>query len=95
MLTLAGARRLVTQYVDRVHATVLLEHLPEIVLVHGARHLTHEHLDVVGIGLLLLVLSVTAVVVYVVLRRRVQQVVVAGRVVVVVHRQRTAKKEGN
>lgn len=48
--TLAGD--LVPQHVDLVHAAELLEHLAEIVLVHGARDLPYEHLDEVGVRLL-------------------------------------------
>lgn len=34
-----------------MHATVLLEHLAQLVLIHRLGHLAYKHFDVVGIGL--------------------------------------------
>ena len=58
--TFALAGDLVPQHVDLVHAAELLEHLTKVVLVHGARDLTHEHFDEVRVGLLRTVDASTA-----------------------------------
>lgn len=51
-LTSMTSGDLVPQDVYLVHPTELLEQLPQIVLVHVVRYLTHEHFYVVGIWLL-------------------------------------------
>lgn len=50
-LTFALAGDLVPQHVDLVDGAKRLEHGPDVVLVHLARHLTHEHLDGVRVRL--------------------------------------------
>lgn len=51
-LTPVTAGDLVPQDIYLVHSAVLLEHRPQVVLVHVVRYLTHEHLYVVRIRLL-------------------------------------------
>ena len=49
--TFALAGELVAQHVDLIDGAVLFEHFAQIVLVHGARNLTDEHLDGVAVRL--------------------------------------------
>jgi hypothetical protein len=46
------ASDLIPQHVDLVYSSELLEHLTEIIFVHGARNLTYKHFDEVWIRLL-------------------------------------------
>lgn len=50
-LTFTSAGDFVSEHVDLVNSAELGEHLGQLCLVHGVRHLAHEHLDEVGVGL--------------------------------------------
>lgn len=45
LLTFTGSRDLIPEHVDLVHPAELLEHLPQVILVHRARYLPDEHLE--------------------------------------------------
>lgn len=47
VFTFAGTGDLVSQHVDLMHATKLLKHHPQVVLVHTPRDLANEHLKII------------------------------------------------
>lgn len=72
-----------------MYSTVLLEHPPQIILIHGSGHLTHEHFDGVWIRLFL-ILNLPGRFEDVVVRTGVIVIVVVRlRGIVVIHRYRT------
>ena len=51
-LTFALSGEFVTKDVDLVDGSVLFKHFAQVVLVHGTRDLSHEHLDGIRVRLI-------------------------------------------
>lgn len=43
--TFAGAGNFIPKYVDLMNPSEFFKHLPQVILVHRARHLPDEHLQ--------------------------------------------------